>query len=50
MKYRYVVHFIIENEDASKFFNEEEHAKKFAKMVDGKITKFEEIDYGKAEK
>ena len=46
MSYRYIVHFKIANEEASKFFNEEEHAKKFAKMVNGKITSFTETNYG----
>ena len=50
MKYRYVVHFNIADEDVSKYFNEEEHAKKFSKMVNGKITKFGELDYGKDKK
>ena len=47
VKYKYVVHFNIADEDVSKYFNEEEHAKKFSKMVNGKITKFGELDYGK---
>ena len=48
--YRYVVHFNIADEDVSKFFNDEEHAKKFAKMVDGKITTYTETNYGKDDK
>ena len=31
MRYRYVVHFNIADENVSKFFNDEEHANKFAK-------------------
>lgn len=50
MRYRYVVHFNIADENVSKFFNEEEHANKFAKMVNGKVTKFGELNYGKDEK
>lgn len=45
MSYRYVVTFRIANEEVTKFFNEEDHAKKFAKMVDGKITEFTEMNY-----
>ena len=47
MSYRYLVKFTIANESVSKFFNEKEHAKKFAKMVNGKITSFTETNYGK---
>ena len=47
MSYRYVVRFTIAEEDVTKFFNEKEHAEKFAKMVDGKITEFTETNYGK---
>ena len=47
MSYRYVVRFTIAGEDITKFFNEKEHAEKFAKMVDGKITEFTETNYGK---
>ena len=45
MSYRYVVEFTIAEEKVTKFFNEEDHAKKFAKMVDGKITTFTETNY-----
>ena len=45
MNYRYVVEFTIAEEKVTKFFNEEDHAKKFAKMVDGKITTFTETNY-----
>lgn len=50
MRYRYVVNFNIADENVSKFFNEEEHAEKFAKMVNGKVTRFGELNYGKDEK
>ena len=45
MSYRYVVKFTIAEEDVTKFFNEKEHAEKFSKMVDGKITEFTESNY-----
>lgn len=48
MKYRYLVRFRIADEEVTKFFNEKEHAEKFSKMVDGKITEFTETNYGKA--
>ena len=40
MGYKYVVEFTIAEENVAKFFNNEEHAKRFAKMVDGKITAY----------
>ena len=45
MSYRYVVRFTIAEEDVTKFFNEKEHAEKFAKMVNGKISEFTEMNY-----
>ena len=45
MSYRYLVRFTIAEEDVTKFFNEKEHAEKFAKMVDGKISEFTEMNY-----
>ena len=47
---RYMVEFTIAEEKVTKFFNDEEHAKKFAKMVDGKITTYTETNYGKDDK
>ena len=47
MNYRYIVEFTIAEERVTKFFNEENHAKKFADMVGGKITAFTETNYGK---
>ena len=49
MGYRYVVEFTIAEENVAKFFNDEEQAKKFAKMVDGKITAYTETNYRKDE-
>ena len=42
---RYIVNFTIKGESVSKFFNEEDHAKDFSKMVDGEITSFSSTDY-----
>lgn len=42
---RYIVNFTIKGESVSKFFNEEDQAKDFSKMVDGKITSFSSTDY-----
>tara|TARA_R110000824_G_scaffold55632_11_gene153137 strand:+ start:1469 stop:1642 length:174 start_codon:yes stop_codon:yes gene_type:complete len=45
MSYRYVVTFKIADEEVTKFFNEKDHAEKFAKMVEGKISEFTEMNY-----
>jgi len=45
MSYRYVVRFKIADEEVTKFFNEKDHAEKFAKMVEGKISEFTEMNY-----
>ena len=45
MSYRYLVKFTIADESVSKFFNEKEHAEKFAKMVNGKIISFTETNF-----
>ena len=41
---RYIVRFEIADEKISKFFNKKDQAKKFADMVDGKITTFTNLN------